>query len=296
MRRTCLLLLVLPAGFATATAADNPFSKPASPATRTLIARLPETEDPVANPAPTLSPSPAPVSLNSPVRELPDTEIQPVSQQSTAKQTETPPTVVETTRPNLSDSPDDPQDQFDYDSPLGKSGERNPLFGPSIYGNNRLARIVEERIAIPPLITPTTATAEIGSKVLPEDIGGGALVTSKPLPESLDRYEDWSITSYFWQAPNTFSHPLYFDDPMLERHGHERFPALTPITSGMRFFATIPMLPYLATVREPCDCVYTLGHFRPGSCAPTLLKRPPYERRAAVVQALSTAGAFIAFP
>lgn len=296
MRRTCLFLLALPAGFATATAADNPFSKPASPPTRTLIARLVETGDPAAIAAPMLITTPAPASLDSPVRQIPDAETQPAFRQSNSTPKQDTPTVIETAKPDLSDSLDDLENEFDYDSPLGKPNQRNPLFGPSIYGKDRLARIVEERISIPPLITPTTATAEIGSKVLPEDLGGDALLTTKPLPEGFDRYEDWALTSYFWQAPNTFSHPLYFDDPMLERHGHERFPALTPVTSGLRFFATIPMLPYLTTVQEPCDCVYTLGHYRPGSCAPTLLKRPPYERRAAVVQALSTAGAFIAFP
>lgn len=293
MRRTCLFLLVLPVGFSTATATDNPFSKPTSPPTRTLIARLAETEEPAA---PITETTPAPTLTFPSVRQIPAVEnANSAAQLSKAQDPTSSPTVVETTKPEVTASQDE-EDDFDYNSPLRNPDERNPLFGPSIYGQDRLAKVVDERIAIPPLITPTTATTDIGSKKLPDDIGGEALVAIKPLPEGFDRFEDWALTSYFWQAPNTFSHPLYFDDPMLERHGHERFPALTPVTSGLRFFATIPMLPYLATVQEPCDCVYTLGHFRPGSCAPTLLKRPPYERRAAVVQALSTAGAFIALP
>lgn len=83
---------------------------------------------------------------------------------------------------------------------------------------------------------------------------------------------------------------------MLERHGHERFPCLQPLISGGRFFATIPMLPYLAAVRDPWDCDYHLGYYRPGSCAPALWQRPPYDRRAAVIQAGATAGVMVGFP
>ena len=83
---------------------------------------------------------------------------------------------------------------------------------------------------------------------------------------------------------------------MLERHGHERCGHLQPLASGARFFATVPMLPYLMTVREPCDCEYTLGYYRPGSSVPAMLQRPPYERHALIIESAAVAGAIIAFP
>ena len=83
---------------------------------------------------------------------------------------------------------------------------------------------------------------------------------------------------------------------MLERHGHTRLGCLQPVASGARFLATVPMLPYLMTVRHPCDKEYTLGYYRSGSRAPALLQRPPYERRAVVAETAAITGAILVFP
>ncbi len=99
-----------------------------------------------------------------------------------------------------------------------------------------------------------------------------------------------------WAASNTFSYPLYFEDRMLERHGQNRWGYLQPAMSGVRFFSTVPMLPYLMTVNKPCDCEYKLGHYRAGTCAPTMIQRPPLERRAVVAEALFLGGGIAIFP
>ena len=117
------------------------------------------------------------------------------------------------------------------------------------------------------------------------------------LPEdSVGRGENWSWSVSNWAASNNFSHPRYFEDRMLERHGHERFPLMTPICGGARFFTTIPMLPYLMTVRPPCECESTLGYYRSGSCTPGLWQRPPLERNAVLVESAVVSGLIIAFP
>lgn len=205
---------------------------------------------------------------------------------------DTPPTETNDPAPG----PPVPQTESSFSDLPPVTPRRSPLFGPSIYGENRIASFGDNKILLPPLISPTTNPSDIGSKKLPEDFSGDQLVLKELLREGPDRGEDWALTAYFWHAPNTYSHPLYFEDVMLERHGHQRFPALQPLISGGRFFATIPMLPYLMTINPACDYDYHLGHFRPGSCAPGLMQRPPYVRRAAVVQAAATAGAFIAIP
>ena len=62
----------------------------------------------------------------------------------------------------------------------------------------------------------------------------------------------------------------YFEEVNLERYGYTPFHlgAIQPALSAGRFFATIPALPYLATARPPCERIYTLGHYRPGSLVP----------------------------
>ncbi len=91
-------------------------------------------------------------------------------------------------------------------------------------------------------------------------------------------------------------YPLYFEDAMLERHGQSRYGCLQPMVSGAKFLWTIPTLPYQYTLRPKHDCVYALGHCRPGSCAPVWHDMLPYDRHAMVVEALSLAGFFWAMP
>ena len=83
---------------------------------------------------------------------------------------------------------------------------------------------------------------------------------------------------------------------MLERHGHQRFPALQPFVSGARFFGTVPALPYLMAVTPACDYEYSLGYFRSGSRTPGFLQRPPLDRRGVINEAAWVTGAIIAFP
>jgi len=120
---------------------------------------------------------------------------------------------------------------------------------------------------------------------------------TEPLPETGDQRDaDWHWSVCAWAAPNTFSNPKYFEDRMLERHGQESWGCLQPLASGARFFGTVPMLPYLWTVSDPCDCQYTLGYFRSGECVPIMMQRPPYENRAAIVEAGTAAALIIGFP
>jgi len=173
------------------------------------------------------------------------------------------------------------------------------LGGESIFGGNeRLPAIVEGgRLTLPPITTATTATSDIGNGSLPKSYTGPEVRSEELLREQTgERDAAWAMSRYDFAAANTFSHPLYFEDVMLERHGHERFPKLTPMISGARFFATVPMLPYLMTVRPACDFEYKMGHFRAGDNVYPYIQRPPYVRNAAIVEAAAIAGASIALP
>jgi hypothetical protein len=71
---------------------------------------------------------------------------------------------------------------------------------------------------------------------------------------------------------------------------------LQPILSGAHFFGKIPALPYLVTAEPPHDCVYTLGHYRPGSYAPYHLYHPPLSLRGVAVEAAVLTGLVLALP
>jgi len=100
-----------------------------------------------------------------------------------------------------------------------------------------------------------------------------------------------------WKASALSTRAAYFEDVQLERYGHTIVcPALQPVVSGAKFFATIPFLPYKMGVTPPNECVYTLGHHRPGNCAPYMVQPCPVSLRGALFQAGAVTGAVFAIP
>jgi len=101
----------------------------------------------------------------------------------------------------------------------------------------------------------------------------------------------FSQSCFVWKASALSTKAAYFEDAQLERHGHTKVcPALQPVVSGAKFFATVPMLPYKMGVHPPNECVYTLGHYRTGSCAPYMREPFPISPRGALFQAGAVAG------
>jgi hypothetical protein len=90
--------------------------------------------------------------------------------------------------------------------------------------------------------------------------------------------------------------PLYFEDEQLERYGHSFSPCFQPFISGAHFFCTLPVLPYCMGVEPPCECIYALGHYRPGSCAPYMINPVPLSPRGALIEAGVITGAAAALP
>jgi hypothetical protein len=151
-------------------------------------------------------------------------------------------------------------------------------------------------ISVGPLRTPDIGVAGIGTGIHPEDVTLNRMPAPQALPTGETRAGSWNLSSKAW-VPGGFCHqPLYFEDPMLERHGHERWTCLQPMISGFRFFGTFPTLPYLVTLRHPLEEIHTLGAYRPGSPAPLLRYRPHYDSAALRNEVLSAGAASVAIP
>lgn len=106
----------------------------------------------------------------------------------------------------------------------------------------------------------------------------------------------WPETVYTWKASAVCHKPLYFQELALERYGHSKGPFLQPLVSGAHFFAMLPILPYQMGLRPPKECVYALGHYRPGSCAPYLIDPIPLSVRAGLLEAGAVVGASALVP
>lgn len=78
---------------------------------------------------------------------------------------------------------------------------------------------------------------------------------------------DWAIREFNWAAPDFCHRPLYFEEVYLERYGYP-FGVAQPAVSSAQFVGRSVALPCLMVVRQPWECVYPLGHERPGDCVP----------------------------
>lgn len=96
--------------------------------------------------------------------------------------------------------------------------------------------------------------------------------------------EPWAPTTFTWKASALCHKPLYFEEKHLERYGQSWGPYLQPLMSGAHFFLTVPTLPYKMGLYPPCECIYSLGYYRPGSCAPYMLDPLPLSIRAALAE------------
>ncbi len=106
----------------------------------------------------------------------------------------------------------------------------------------------------------------------------------------------WSEITYNWKASALCHKPLYFEQNQLERYGHSWGPYLQPIMSGVHFFTSVPILPYKMGIESPNECIYALGHYRPGNCAPYLIEATPFTWRAAFYQGAFVTGTSFAIP
>jgi hypothetical protein len=103
-----------------------------------------------------------------------------------------------------------------------------------------------------------------------------------------------SIT-YAWTASGLCHKPLYFEDVQVERYGHMVGPWQS-LASAAHFFLTVPILPYKMGLEPPNECIYDLGYYRPGNCAPYLLDPIPLSVRGALFEAGAWVGGVAAFP
>lgn len=151
-----------------------------------------------------------------------------------------------------------------------------------------------EPIRLPALLIPNTSIQEIGTRTTPEDLVEGRLPATIALPFGADRYGPWAIGTRTWIAPVYCHQPTYLEDTMLENHGHEQFPCIQPLVSGARFYSGIAFMPYLSYLNPPLRYSPSYDHYRPGSVAPALRQRAPYDKGALRFQLLTTGTTILA--
>lgn len=115
-----------------------------------------------------------------------------------------------------------------------------------------------------------------------------------PLPDRMT--QAWPETTMTWKASALCHKPLYFEQTHLERYGHTTGPLTQPIVSAGHFYLMMPILPYQLALWPPYECIYPLGHYRPGSCAPYYLDPIPLSIRAGLAEAGAWVGGVFLVP
>ena len=163
---------------------------------------------------------------------------------------------------------------------------RRPLFSPPPMEELRRQAMPES------LQFPNT---ELKEGLVPMDVAQELFDRGAGQPPAT-RGDDWLVTQYQWEAPGICHRPLYFEDVMLERHGHGCHPLVDPGLSAGRFFLTIPALPYRMWQDPSYRVASTLGHFRAGSPAPAVYQLPPWDTGAAAFSAGVATGIIFVVP
>lgn len=106
----------------------------------------------------------------------------------------------------------------------------------------------------------------------------------------------FATTTFTWKAAGYCHKPLYFEQWNFERYGHSYGWAADPFISAAHFFGTLPILPYKMGVELPWECVYPVGYYRPGNCAPWTVPAFPISGRGLAVEAATVTGLVFLLP
>jgi hypothetical protein len=78
----------------------------------------------------------------------------------------------------------------------------------------------------------------------------------------------WNAFGYTWESAAFCFSPLYFEQPNFERYGQGVGRPFASTASAVEFVADVTTLPIAVICTPPWSCSCSLGHHRPGDCAP----------------------------
>jgi hypothetical protein len=171
--------------------------------------------------------------------------------------------------------------------PALQPAEVLPIPAPSSPAAPRIPALDQDR----PIGALTTHVMPTSGK-LPTDIAAEKFQGDYP-PWAARGYSD---NVYFWDAPGMCFGGLRFEEVNLERYGYGCCHALQPFVSATHFAGATLALPYNIVNRPPWECIYPLGHYRPGSPVPYRKIWPEADVLAASGQCAVIAGLILLIP
>jgi hypothetical protein len=135
-----------------------------------------------------------------------------------------------------------------------------------------------------------------GNNALPENIVDAATQTAAVHASTSDQMQGELYYPKSRNHDEIFAYqPLYFEEVNLERYGRT-CGHLQPVASSLRFFATIPMLPYAMTVSHPCTAYTQKWPYGAGWGAPKVREFEPVQLKPSLVQVGAITGLVFVLP
>jgi hypothetical protein len=132
-----------------------------------------------------------------------------------------------------------------------------------------------------------------GSTTVPEDL---TVQTSAVYASTSDEIQSELFYTKSRNRDEIFAYqPLYFEEVNLERYGRN-CGALQPAVSSLRFFATIPLLPYAMTTYHPSTTYTRKWPYEAGWGAPRVREFEPLKLKPSLVQAGAITGLVFVLP
>lgn len=158
----------------------------------------------------------------------------------------------------------------------------------------------QEAIPVPAVEAPKSirsiaASIEPPAGELPPNVAGSIFQEAGETFHGPGTTRDMGESIVMWEAPAVSHRQLFFEEPNLERHGYS-IGVFQPVLSAAHFFARVPAIPYLAAADGVDHCQSTLGHYRPGSCAPYQMYLPPLSVKGLAVEATTVLGMLCLIP
>ena len=138
--------------------------------------------------------------------------------------------------------------------------------------------------------------SELGEDALCYITAWWRLPAECPLGGLRTQERNWLASCFSYQASAICHKPLYFEEVQLERYGHTAGPVRQPIISSVHFVANLALLPYHMGINPPMECQYSLGYYRPGSCAPWMIQPFPLSARGAAAEIGAALGIIAILP
>ncbi len=135
-----------------------------------------------------------------------------------------------------------------------------------------------------------------GSTVVPENLVDESMPTSSVYASTADEMQAKMLFPVTRNHDELFAYqPLYFEEVNLERYGRT-CGHLQPAVSTLRFFGTIPLLPYAMTAHHPSCTLTRRWPYAAGWGAPKVRELEPLQLKPSLVQAGAITGLAFLLP